>query len=56
MFAPFFCAVCDEPIAPSSSRKHNLVHDKCIDKYLRLYSKANIKKYNKSTTTNKSKK
>ena len=27
MFAPFFCAVCDEPIAPSSSRKHNLVHD-----------------------------
>ena len=56
MFAPFFCAVCDEPIAPSSSRKHNLVHDKCMDDYLDNFEIPTKQDYNKSTTTNKFKK
>ena len=31
---PFFCAVCDKPITPSRDRKHYIIHDKCMKKYL----------------------
>ena len=31
---PFFCAVCDKPIAPSNNRKYTTVHDKCMNDYL----------------------
>ena len=30
----FFCAVCDKPITPCKPRKHSLIHDKCMSKYL----------------------
>tara|TARA_Y100001973_G_C5186326_1_gene328090 strand:+ start:773 stop:943 length:171 start_codon:yes stop_codon:yes gene_type:complete len=53
---PFFCAVCDEPIVPSRNRKHNLIHDKCLDNYLKDFNVNTTKEYNKSTTTNKIKK
>ena len=53
---PFFCAICDKPIAPSRHRKHNLVHDRCMDEYLSAFEVSNAKEYNKSTTTNKFKK
>ena len=53
---PFFCAICDKPIAPSRHRKHNLVHDKCMDKYLSAFEVCNAEEYKKSTTTNKPKK
>ena len=31
---PFFCAVCDKPIAPSRHRKYTTIHDKCMKEYL----------------------
>ena len=31
---PFFCAVCDKPINPSSDKKYSLVHEKCMKDYL----------------------
>ena len=53
---PFFCAICDKPIVPCKHRKHNLVHDRCMDEYLSAFEVSNAKEYNKSTTTNKFKK
>ena len=52
---PFFCAVCDKPIVPSKHRKHNLVHDKCMEKYLDDFKITSAKEYNKSANTTKDK-
>ncbi len=40
---PFFCAVCDKPIAPSRHRKYTTIHDKCMMDYLDSCSE-NVKK------------
>ena len=48
---PFFCAVCDKPITPSRTRKHSLIHDKCIEKYLEDFKVTAAEEYKKSTTT-----
>ena len=53
---PFFCAVCDKPITPSRDRKHNLIHDKCMDKYLSEFNVTNEDEFNKSISTGKEKK
>ena len=53
---PFFCAICDKPIVPSKDRKHNLLHDKCLDNYLESFESTKKEYYNKPTTTNKFKK
>ena len=53
---PFFCAVCDKPITPCKHRKHNLIHDKCMDKYLEEFDATRKNYYSKSTTTDKFKK
>ena len=52
---PFFCAICDKPIAPSRHRKNNLLHDKCLDSYLENFNVSTKEDYKKSTTTNKEK-
>ena len=48
---PFFCAVCDKPITPCKARKHNLIHDKCMDKYLDEFKTSSQEDYKKSTNT-----
>ena len=53
---PFFCAVCDKPITPSRDRKHNLIHNKCMNKYLKAFQLSNVDKYNESISTGKDKK
>ncbi len=53
---PFFCAVCDKPIQQSQNRKHDLIHDKCMEEYLSKFKIANKRQYIESTTTNKQKK
>ena len=53
---PFFCAVCDKPITPSRDRKHNLIHDKCMEEYLRVFRGSNTNEYNESISTGKDKK
>ena len=53
---PFFCAVCDKPIVPSRDRKHNLIHEKCMKKYLSEFNIATDKEYNASVSTGKKKK
>ena len=50
---PFFCAVCDKPIAPSKHRKYTTIHDKCMMDYLDSYS---IKNANEISTTDLPKK
>ena len=52
---PFFCAVCDKPIVPSRDRKHNLIHEKCMKKYLSEFNIATDKEYNASVSTGKKK-
>ena len=56
MTLPFFCAVCDQPITPSRDRKHNLIHDKCMEEYLEAFQLSNANKYNGSISTGKDKK
>ena len=34
---PFFCAVCDKPINPSSDKKYSTVHEKCMRDYLNAF-------------------
>ena len=53
MIMPFFCAICDKPIALSVTRKHNLVHDKCMSKYLEDFKISSQEDYKKSTNINK---
>ena len=53
---PFFCAVCDKPITPSRDRRHNLIHEKCMDKYLSEFKISSADEYNKSISTGKDKK
>lgn len=53
MSNPFFCAVCDKPIALSTTGKHNLIHDKCMKKYLEKFKVLTEKEYKKSTNTTK---
>ena len=53
---PFFCAICDKPIVSSRHRKHNLIHDKCMDEYLSAFEVSSAKEYKKSTTTNSKRK
>ena len=53
---PFFCAVCDKPITPSRDRKHNLIHEKCMDEYLSAFDIPTADEYNKAISTNKDKK
>ena len=53
---PFFCAVCDKPIVPSRDRKHNLIHEKCMKKYLSEFNISTAKEYNASVSTGKKKK
>ena len=50
---PFFCAVCDKPIEFSRNRKHTLIHDKCMEKYLDEFKVNSQEEYNKSTNTTK---
>jgi|19_taG_2_1085344.scaffolds.fasta_scaffold57167_2 hypothetical protein len=52
---PFFCAICDKPIVPSNHRKHNLVHDKCMDQYLSNFDIPTKDDIKQSTTTSKDK-
>ena len=53
---PFFCAICDKPIMPSRDRKHNLIHDKCLNQYLSNFEIQNSEEYKKSTTASRDKK
>ena len=34
---PFFCALCDKPINPSSDKKYTTIHEKCMKEYLESY-------------------
>ena len=49
----FFCAVCDKPITPCKPRKHSLIHDKCMSKYLDEFKVSSQEDYKKSTNTTK---
>ena len=53
---PFFCAVCDKPIAPSRHRKYTTIHDKCMKEYLSDFRIKNTDEYNESISTGKDKK
>jgi|TARA_Y100000296_G_C5084094_1_gene211465 hypothetical protein len=53
---PFFCAICDKPIVPSRHRKHNLIHNRCMDEYLSAFEVTNADEFNESTSTSKNKK
>ena len=46
---PFFCAVCDKPINPSSDKKYATIHEKCMRDYLDNFD--NEYKFNKNITT-----
>tara|TARA_R100001594_G_scaffold147753_1_gene201371 strand:+ start:169 stop:351 length:183 start_codon:yes stop_codon:yes gene_type:complete len=48
---PFFCAVCEKPIAPSKNRKYATVHDKCMMDYLDSYSEEIKENFKKNITT-----
>ena len=45
---PFFCAVCDKPINPSSDKKYSTVHEKCMKDYLDAFDSASKDEFNKN--------
>ena len=53
---PFFCAICDKPIVPSRHRKHNLIHNKCMDEYLSAFEATNADEFNESISISNGKK
>ena len=52
----FFCTVCDKPINPSRDKKYSVIHEKCMKKYLREFSKFNEDHFTDIATTDLPKK
>ena len=48
---PFFCAVCDKPINPSSDKKYSTIHEKCMKDYLSDFDKTSADEFNKNINT-----
>ena len=48
---PFFCAVCDKPIAPSRHRKYSTIHEKCMKDYLSAFDNKSADEFNKDIDT-----
>ena len=48
---PFFCAVCDKPIASSRDRKYTTIHEKCMKDYLDAFDKTSADEFNKNINT-----
>ena len=48
---PFFCAVCDKPIAPSRHRKYATIHEKCMKDYLDAFDNISADEFNKDIDT-----
>ena len=43
---PFFCAVCDKPINPSTDKRYATIHEKCMKDYIDSFPN-----YRKNITT-----
>ena len=48
---PFYCAVCDKPMAPSVHRKYGTIHDRCMKDYLDAFDSTTADEFNKNITT-----
>ena len=48
---PFFCAVCDKPINPSTDKKYATIHEKCMKDYLTDFDSTSSDEFNKNINT-----
>ena len=48
---PFFCAVCDKPIAPSRHNKYTTIHERCMKDYLSAFDNTSADEFNKDIDT-----